>query len=104
MSIIKITDNNDNITTHLFAGYSLELLEEKLILTIYSINSTLRKYTIYSDSRESNIHNIEIFISDYFDNILLNNNCCAYIEEFFNRNYIHIGHSGSQRRFTMNKR
>lgn len=102
MSIIKVKESNDKVTTIHFVGYSLELLEKKLILTIYSINSTLRIYTIYSDSREPNIYNIQTFISDYFDDTLLKNNCFAYIEEDWNRHYICIGHGGSQRRFTLN--
>ncbi len=102
MSTIKITDDNRETTTSLLNSYSLEPLEEGLILELNLPNSFI-KYLIHSDIREHNIRNIEQFIINYFDDVITNNKT-AYIEEYLQRDYINIGQEETCRQFTAQKR
>lgn len=89
MATIKIKDDNSKTTTSIFTGYSLEPLEEEIVLEVYYTNGSA-KYSIHSDDREPNMYNIETFISNYFDNVLTNN-LTGYIYEYLRREYISIG-------------
>lgn len=102
MSTIKIIDDNGKTTTSLLNGYSLEPLEEGLLLKVNLPNSLI-KYLIHSDMRERNIRNIEQFIISYFDDVIVNNKT-AYIEEYLRRDYIYIGQEETRRQFTAQKK
>lgn len=102
MSTIKIIDDNGKTTTSLLNGYSLEPLEEGLLLKVNLPNSLI-KYLIHSDMRERNIRNIEQFIISYFDDVIINNKT-AYIEEYLRRDYIYIGQEETSRQFTAQKK
>ena len=65
MPTIKIIDDNSKTTTSLFISYSLEPLEEELLLEITLPNSSI-EYLIHSDMRERNIRNIEQFIIEKY--------------------------------------
>ncbi len=102
MSTIKIIDDNGKTTTSLLNSYSLEPLEEGLLLEVNLPNSLI-KYLIHSDMRERNIRNIEQFIISYFDDVIVNNKT-AYIEEYLRRDYIYIGQEETRRQFTAQKK
>lgn len=102
MPTIKITDDNGKSTTSFLTGYSLDPLEQDLILEINFPNGSV-KYLIHTDRREPNMYNIEKFISDYFDNAL-NNSLTAHVEEFLRRDYIYIGDNELRRQFTAQKK
>ncbi len=102
MPTIKITDDNGKTTTCMLIGYSIEPLEEGIHLEINSPNNCI-KYLIHSDIRERNIHNIESFISNQFDNALKNNKTVC-IGEYLRRDYIYIGDGESRRQFTAQKK
>lgn len=102
MPTIKIKDDNYKTTVSLLTSYSLEPLEQEIILEITFLNGSA-KYLIHCDSREPNLYNIETFISNYFDDVL-GNNKTAYVEEFLRRDYIYIGEGESRRQFTAQKK
>lgn len=102
MPTIKIIDDNGKTTTSLLNSYSLEPLEDSLILEINLPNGNV-KYLIHSDMRERSIRNIEQFITNYFDDVIINNKT-AYIEEYLRRDYIYIGQEETRRQFTAQKK
>lgn len=90
MAIIKITDDNNNKQSYNLLGYSIRTKEEKVIILEINTSVSSVKYRIWSDSRESDINKIELFISDLFDTALKNNKT-VYLDEYLVRMYIYIG-------------